>query len=176
MQFAEARINRELRVSGQITTVTGAVGAPGYASQIVLPDDYRAMHSLRLAVGNTYLEVHPLPAEYLSETIATGYPRGYVEANGVLTIIGGTGTEDYSMSYYAKVPALSDTNTTTWLLTNEPALYLYAALIEAAPYLRGRQDDLMVWSQQFRSIMDGLKSQDDSARFGNAPAMVIHAP
>lgn len=120
--------------------------------------------------GGQDVEVQPIPSAIHAES---GFPVGYVAGDGQFLLVGGTGGEDYSLTYFADVPALSDSNTTTWLLTKEPALYLYAALIEAAPYLRGRQDDLVVWSQQFRSIMDGLKEQDDYARFGNAPAQVV---
>lgn len=96
--------------------------------------------------------------------------------SGSLKTIGGSGSEDYSLTYWAAVPSLSDSASTNWLLTREPGLYLYGALIEASPYLA---DDTrtLVWAAQFKSIMDGLSAQDASDRYGNAPRMVpLNAP
>jgi hypothetical protein len=93
-----------------------------------------------------------------------------VIVNGSLKTIGGTGSEEYALTYWAGVPALSDSATTNWLLTREPGVYLYGALIEASPYLA---DDsrVMVWAAQFKTIMEGMAAEDDSARYGNAPQM-----
>lgn len=52
-------------------------------------------------------------------------------------------------------------------------MHLYAALIEAAPYLRKGEGELIVWSQQFRTIVDRMHVEDDYARYGNAPAMKV---
>ncbi len=36
--------------------------------------------------------------------------------------------------YYTKIPALSDSATTNWLLTAHPDLYLFASLVEASMF------------------------------------------
>ena len=41
-----------------------------------------------------------------------------------------------TLYYYQKIPALSGSVTTNWLLAKSPETYLYAALIEGAIYLR----------------------------------------
>ena len=40
------------------------------------------------------------------------------------------------LMYYAKIPTLSDSNETNWLLTHHPDIYLYGALLHSAPYLK----------------------------------------
>ena len=40
------------------------------------------------------------------------------------------------MTYYEQLPALTDSNTTNWLLTWKPHVYLYGALYYAAIYLK----------------------------------------
>jgi hypothetical protein len=40
------------------------------------------------------------------------------------------------MTYETSLVALSDSNTTNWLITNHPEIYLYAALVESAPFLK----------------------------------------
>lgn len=65
--------------------------------------------------------------------------------------------------YFAKIPALSDSATTNWLLTNAPDAYLYGALIHSAPYLK---DDarIQIWSALYQSAIDGLNNSSNDAR------------
>lgn len=168
IQLAEARFNRDLRLSQQQTTLTGTVSS----GQIQLPADCRAVQSVRVAIGTLYQEIHPLPPERLADTVpTTAYPMGYVNVGGILTLIGGNGSPTFKLTYYQKIPALDSTNNTNWLLTREPGMYLYGALIEASPYM---QDDArtLVWAQQYTSILDGMNGEDDRLRYGNTPSMV----
>lgn len=167
IQLAEARMNRDLRQSQQQTTLTGVVSS----GLIQLPADCRAVQSVRIAIGNTYQEIEPLPPDALADvTPSQGFPAGYVNVGGILTLIGGTGSPTFKLTYYQKIPALNDTDTTNWLISREPGLYLYASLIEASPYL---QDDAraLVWAQQYTSILEGMNGEDDRLRYGNTPRM-----
>ena len=62
--------------------------------------------------------------------------------------------------YYAKLSKLSTTNTTNWLLTSAPDVYLYGALMQAAPYL---QDDarITVWASMYRAGLEEVTKADD---------------
>lgn len=169
IQFAEARFNRELRVAQMLVPVTGTVSALG---QIDLPSDCRKVQSVRVAIGSSYMELPPLPPSYLQDTTpATALASGYVHiGDDTLQLIGGNGTPAYAVNYWQKVPSLSATAATNWLLEREPSLYLYAALIESAPYL---QDDerILVWAGQYKSVLDAMHAEDDDIRYGNSPAM-----
>lgn len=130
------------------------------------------MQSLTVSVGGRSHELHPLPPENLAHVSTLGgIPDGYVVVDDELRLIGGCGSEDYTLTYWKAVTALSDSAPQNWLILREPGLYLYAALIEAVPYLRKGDSDLIVYSQQFRSILDRMHAEDDLARYGNAPAM-----
>lgn len=148
-------------------TVTGAVAS----NVITLPTDCRAVQSLRLAYGGTYHEIRPLAPERLADTLATGFPAGYVLVNGSVQTIGGTGAEDYALTYRQAIPALSDSATTNWLILREPGLYLYSALAHSAPFLK---DDgrIMTWAGMAKAIRDGMKDEDDGIAYGNAPTMM----
>jgi hypothetical protein len=140
---------------------------------IQLPADCRAVQSLRVNVGSSiYQELHPLPPERLADAgIITGWPIGYVTVGRVLTLIGGSGTPDYAMTYFQQVPALATAPMNiNWLIQREPGLYLYATLLEASPYI---QDNNMaqVWAQQYQNIAERMQAEDDRARYGNAPAI-----
>jgi len=73
------------------------------------------------------------------------------------------GTYAGELLYYAKIPALSDSAATNWLLTNAPDAYLYGALIHSAPYLK---DDarIQIWAGLYQSAIDGLNTSSNDAR------------
>ena len=73
------------------------------------------------------------------------------------------GTYASELLYFAKIPALSDSATTNWLLTNAPDVYLYGALIHSAPYLK---DDarIQIWAALYQSAIDNLNNSSNDAR------------
>jgi hypothetical protein len=53
-----------------------------------------------------------------------------------------------TLNYYAKFAALSDTNTTNYILASHPAIYLYGSLYHAANFLGGIDPQrLQQWQQ-----------------------------
>jgi hypothetical protein len=78
-----------------------------------------------------------------------------------------SGSFDAELLYYAKIPALSDSNTTNWLLTESPDLYLYGALAQTAPYLK--EDERMgVWAGLYQKLFDDMMLADERARIGSS--------
>jgi len=162
IQFAHARINRDLRVAAMLTTATGTVSS----NTITLPTDCRKVQSVIVSDR----EIHPLPPESLQDATAGAPVLGYVVIGDVLQIVGGSGDEDYSLTYFQALPDPADE--VSWLLVREPALYLYAALIEASPYL---QDDerVMICVSQYKTILDQIHAEDVGIRYGNAPTALL---
>jgi hypothetical protein len=62
--------------------------------------------------------------------------------------------------YYAKLSKLSASTSTNWLLAQAPDVYLYGALLQAAPYL---QDDarIQVWVSLYERGLQDLQVADD---------------
>jgi hypothetical protein len=77
------------------------------------------------------------------------------------------GEYDAELLYYAKIPALSDSNTSNWLLEESPDLYLYAALIQSAPYLK-EDDRINVWAGLYQRLFDDMMLADERARIGSS--------
>ena len=65
--------------------------------------------------------------------------------------------------YLAAIPALSDSNTSNWLLTVAPDAYLYGALVHSAPYLK---DDAraQLWSSFYQSATDALNAASKKSK------------
>lgn len=67
---------------------------------------------------------------------------------------------------FRDVTSLSVSNTTNWLLTNHPDVYLYGTLLEAQPYL---MDDARIatWAQIFDRVVAEVRRPNSSANLTN---------
>lgn len=89
------------------------------------------------------------------------------------TIIGGSlytyplSSNDVELTYYQKVPALSDSTTTNWLLTRLPNLYLHAAMYYAAEYI-GDTEKMAAELAFVERCKGMLMSLDNRAKFASA--------
>lgn len=72
-----------------------------------------------------------------------------------------------SLLYSTTIEALSDSNTSNWVLAQYPDAYLYSALIHSAPYL---QEDarLAVWSAFSKNAIDGINADSAKAKYSGS--------
>jgi hypothetical protein len=151
--LAEARLNNDLRVGAQEKTALILL-TDGVAS---LPDDYleaRLFRSTTYPYGEIeFLTPGQAAAVYVSE--AAGSPSPSI----------------VSLTYYAKIPALSDASPTNWLLARYPNAYLYASLIEAAPYME-EDARAQTWLTFYQAAVQGIRNDDIGARYPTGRARV----
>lgn len=167
--LAEERFNSLLRVSNMETsatvTLTNGVGT--------LPTDYLEYRAIVGSVSGATVDLQVVPPDALAqlEPFGTTSQAPYVSIVGNAITCYNSNVGNLSLTYYAKIPALSNSNTTNWLLTRAPSLYLYGALLEAAPFM---MDDnrAQVWKQYFDAAVAALKSSDMGARFAKMKARV----
>ena len=76
-------------------------------------------------------------------------------------------TQTVEITYYATLEALDDENATNWLLSSHPDVYLYSALLHAAPYL---QDDprVSVWGGLAQQAVSAANLESEKARYSGA--------
>jgi hypothetical protein len=146
--LTEARINRELRVETMLTRGTLTVTSE-FTS---LPADFAGVRSARLTT-DPYTVLSFLTPEQMgdySNTQPTGNPKaiGIVGTQAWVLPVQ-TASVAVELTYYAKVAALSDTNTTNWLLTKHPDVYLWGGCLEGAIYT---EDDNQV--QKYSGLFD----------------------
>lgn len=97
-----------------------------------------------------------------------GKPTHYSHTAGSLELFP---TPDASYAaeliYIAKIVSLSDAQTTNWLLQAAPDVYLYGALMQAAPYLK---DDarIAIWGGLYAEAVTGLNEASERARYSGA--------
>ena len=144
--LAEAQHNRDIRhwqmQSRAATTIDGQ-----YATR---PTDWIETVRFHL-VGSNALTL--ISRDYMAELRAKNYsanaPTYFTHSEGQFEVYPTPGAPtDAEVLYMQKIPALSDSNTSNWLLEYAPDAYLYGALIHAAIYL---QDELntSTWAQMY---------------------------
>jgi len=127
--LAEGYFQRNLRVRQMIATSTFTTTA-GVAT---LPTDFLGAISVR-RMGNPVTTLLPLDdAEFnrLYCTLTSGTPNAYLISGLSIYVAPVDNTTNLNLNYYQKIPALSISNTTNWLLTAYPDLYLFGTIAEA---------------------------------------------
>lgn len=169
IDLAEAEMNRVLRVREMEASDTLTLDSNGEAT---LPTDYLAWRSV------TALTSPRIDVEYATPSfIEDAYGDRYSGNPSVFTIRGSTilvvpiSTEDIRLDYYQKVPALSDSNTSNWVLAKMPGLYLHLALKHAAVYLDEPQLE-QKYGMLAQVDLQALMSDDWGGRFNRGKARV----
>lgn len=168
--LAEAKIRRVLR--GAVATATVTVSD----YETPLPADFQEAVSLYHA-GSTYRhEIALLSPNALSERrgqmASTGIPQYGAIVNRKLRVVPAPQEAfDLTLDYYADLEPLSDTQTTNWLLTDHPDVYLTGTLAEAEPYLKN-DERVGLWREQFMQGLVDISLKYDRQHYGaNSPAL-----
>lgn len=168
IRLAEARIDRDLRHWRMEKRSTAELDTQYSA----IPADF--LQPIRLQITNAPTsEVAPISTAQMLQlredrNDRTGRPEFYALTAGSIELYPTPDvTYDASLVYYSRVPALSATNTTNWILTEAPDVYLYGALIHSAPYLK---DDarLQVWEVLFVQGLNNLSTSSNDAKYGGS--------
>jgi len=77
------------------------------------------------------------------------------------------GTYTAELYYYAAIPALSDSNTTNWLLDAYKDAYLYGSLVHSAPYLK-EDGRIQTWAALYANAVDAINAESEKSKFGGA--------
>ena len=175
--LCEAKLNRELFVRQMETRSTTACDTTDTEPEFIsLPTDFQSMRRIRLS------SVSGKPRlQYLSGAQADElrYGQGNSAAQpAYFTIMGSeielipTPDDDYTieMVYRKNIPAIA-TNSTNWLLTLAPDVYLYGLLLESAPYIK-EDERIQVWAAGFSNAVDSLNRLGQLSAFNSGPMQV----
>lgn len=166
---AEARFKRDLRVRKLQNAGTLVISADDQA----LASDLMAVEGWYLDGPTYFHRIQMVGAEALGElkTVwgSTGAPRyaALIAGSARFAPVPDASYET-KLTYWRKIVSLSDQNVNNWLLEEHPDLYLYATLVEAAPYL---QDDTRVatWQDQLDKRLAELDARTSAEQFPAQP-------
>lgn len=113
------------------------------------------------------------PAQFneAASSYSSGTPKVYTIVGNEFRFGPAPSAVTMELGYVQKIPALSDSNTTNWLLAANPNVYLYGALFQGALYTK---DDAEVakFLGLFSGAVRALVAQDRRAKFGGAPLVM----
>ena len=162
---AEALLNRELRVTDQ-ETKSASFSITG--EYVAVPADFLQVRSfyLNTTAKATLTFLPPDTQTDYYGSAGSGQPKFFsvVGTNFRFSPVPDA-TYTATLVYFAKIPALSVSNTTNWLLTSHPDLYLAACRAYAYDFIR----DSQAMGEQMKLVellSSSLKRQGDMARWG----------
>lgn len=173
IQMLEADLNKRLRTRRQEGRSTASTVADG--DTVTLPDDFGAARNLTITSTDPNRELEFYSAQGLDAAYprdATGEPKGWA-------IIGDEiylrpipdGVYTLTLNYFKTITALSDANTTNWVLTNYPDVYLFGTLAQYGLFSR-KLDVIQAWQPKFEAEVDKLIRIERQAAF---PRGKVHA-
>lgn len=164
ISLAEAQINRQLRTHDMLKRATATVEDDYFS----VPTDWLET-SVLVNLGTKTFPMEYVDYERLNELKGlspTGDPKFYTMIDGKFLILPAATSDSpatLELSYYGKIPALSDSNTTNWLLTKSPDLYLYATLMQAEPYLKN-DERVAIWATAMQNSLENMRLEGERSK------------
>lgn len=166
IQFCEADLNTRLRSREMIVNAT----TTSDGQFVALPPDWLEAINMMIVGGQSPLRyITPDEADTINKAQTYTSTRFYSMTTGIIELVP-PAVDDITidMVYYGKIPALSTANTTNWLLTKAPDVYLYGALTHAAPFLMDDQR-MAVFSQIYLARVQSLQDESQKALHSGSP-------
>lgn len=168
VSLAEAQINRDVRhwqmENRATTSFDGQFGTR--------PSDWVSTIRMHLTGNGTrsmsLISQQAMAERRANDNDAAGTPMFYAHSESQFELYP---TPDQAVTaeilYFQKVPSLSDSNTTNWLLGYAPDVYLYGSLIHSAPYL-SEDNRATVWASMYGAAVEQLNAKSEEAKTSGA--------
>ena len=174
IKLTEADFNAKLRIRQmeQIDTVTIN------AETVTVPTGFISVRSFYILSSSTKYPLEYITPHNLFEIRGgsrSGRPRSYtIEADNETEQFRFGPSPDTSytgyLSYYKAIAALSDSNTSNYILSTHPNIYLYGSLYHATNFLGGMDpDQKQNWLQMYITALERCEQNDKQDSYGGAP-------
>ena len=161
----EAEFNRRLRVTDMVKRTVASADA----QYLTLPTDWLEVINVEIT-ANAFRPLFQMSIESLdvyrkSINNTTGQPVYFAIVDNTMELCPTPDSaRDLQLTYYAKITALSDSDTTNFLSNNSPDVYLYGCLKNASVYLMEDERALM-FHAAFEKGLEELRMQSERAEF-----------
>jgi len=169
IQLAESQINRDVRHYKMEARSSAQQDAGDEYMQV--PADW--LETIRMHVqgtGTTTLDLisrASMSDKREGAEDMSGRPQYYCHADGQFQLYPTPDAQyDIELLYYQKVPDLAS-NSTNWLLTSDPDVYLYGTLMHSAPYLQ-EDSRAMVWASLYSAAVQRLNESSERSRYSGS--------
>lgn len=170
IDLTEARMNRELRMSEMETRAT-----------ITATSEYTALPSGAMEIRNVQTNTSPVqtvgyktPMQMDADNQGeTGTPTFYSIIGDEFQWYPVPSSSTMEVTYYKSITPLDDTNTSNFLLTSHPEIYLHGCLYHA--YLFTQDGQASVQGQEFARLIADLNRTSKRKKFSGSPMQVMPA-
>jgi hypothetical protein len=171
IDLCEAEINRNVRHRQMEQRVTTTVTSE-YAE---LPSDFLEMRSIKLNSNPNVPIRFESPQNFIAlratNTTQNNDPVFYTIEGDQLRFSPIPSSSAIEMNYFERITPLDDTNTTNWIITNYPDVYLYGSCYQGSIFTRN-DGDLQKFGALYAKALDELDRADDRARWGATPLVI----
>lgn len=144
-----------------------------------LPSDYLELRSARVSSVTPRRQLEFLSAAQFDGTAVaddTGPPSYFTIDQGLLgprLRIGPTPDRAYDIAvrYFQRIPALSATVSSNWLLLTYPDAYLFGTLAEAEAFI-GHDERIGMWLQRRDGALEAINTSGQKALWGGVPLTI----
>jgi len=168
----EAELNRRLRTKDMIKRAT----ATADSQYLTVPTDWIEAINVEIT-SNDFSPLFQQSIESLdvyrkSNNNSTGQPVYYAMVDDSIELAP-TPDGEYTLqlTYYAKISALSDSNTSNFVSVSHPDVYLYGALKHASIFLM-EDERIPMFTQQFEKALEEMRLEQEKAAFGKGSLMM----
>ena len=168
--LAEKDFNSKLRIRKMISESSVTINA----ETVALPTGFLQIRDFFITEGGTKHSLTfmtPSQMDQIKGSSTSGMPEVY-------TILGDnfrfapipSGSYAGTLNFYKEFDPLSDSNTSNFILTSHPAIYLYGSLYHAANFLGGMDpDQKQNWLQMYIAALERCENNDKQDSYGGAP-------
>lgn len=172
--LAEADISRRLRTRDMEARYTGTVSSnpTDLSSTLTRPASLKSVSISYNGMDHVLSYISPDLVQAQYADVSSGIPQYYTTINDDL-YLDPAPDSSYSIAivYFQKIEALSDTNTSNWVLASHPDLYLVASQHQACIYLK-RQQDVQGFLALQERILNQISRSDNNDRGGGSSRMI----
>ena len=169
IRFAELRLRRELRIRQMLKSVTSTTTSGD--STVELPSDFLEIRDFVVVATPLQPLTYSSPSVFSrnARTTDSGKPLDYtILANEFQLAPIPDSAYTVKLLYYFAPKFLSDTNTSNAFMANAPDALLYAALLEAEPYLMN-DARINTWGTMYDRAIATLTKSDESSQYSGVP-------
>jgi hypothetical protein len=167
--FAENRLRRELRVRQMLKSVTTATVSGD--STVEVPSDFLEIRDFVVLTNPIQPLSYSSPSTLSNDPRASevGVPKSYtILANEFLLSPSPDGVYTLRLLYYSAPPYMSSSNASNVFLNVAPDALLYAALLEAEPYLMN-DGRVNTWGTMYDRAISSLTRSDENTQYSGVP-------
>lgn len=168
----EAELNRRLRTKDMIKRAT----ATADSQYLTVPTDWIEAINVEIT-SNDFSPLFQQSIESLdvyrkSNNNSVGQPVYFAMVDDSIELAP-TPDGEYTLqlTYYVKISALSDTNTSNFVSVSHPDVYLYGALKHASIFLM-EDERIPMFTQQFEKALEEMRLEQEKAAFGKGSLMM----